>query len=267
MAQPLKYEIRDEFGNDIRGPERDKIRARVAAKKWYEENKERAKAYWKTRRERKRWHDKRYYEANKKLLYAQRKARMQSDPDYKKKCYDAIKAWRNKNIEKMRKSGRERYRRRMLKDKRGYYEKQKAWRIKNPIKQKLYQKNHLPKRRSRYAKNPQICLAHNRRWKLKNPAKVKAMHCARRALKKKCKTDNTASKFITFVHSLKSVPCYYCGKVIAGKDAHVDHVIALSRLGNHASDNLAASCAECNLKKNDSLPSDITFQPQPLLNL
>lgn len=121
--------------------------------------------------------------------------------------------------------------------------------------------------KARQNANPAIRNARGKAWKKRNPEKVMAMDKVRRARKFGCKRDRSAIDFILFVRKKKSIPCYYCGKRIAGKDAHIDHVIALSRSGNHASDNLAASCADCNLRKSSRLPSQIDFHPQPLLNL
>lgn len=43
--------------------------------------------------------------------------------------------------------------------------------------------------------------------------------------------------------------CVYCGK----KGEQIDHVIPLSRGGNHSIGNLVSSCAKCNLTKNNKL--------------
>lgn len=120
-------------------------------------------------------------------------------------------------------------------------------------------------------KNREKYLAAQRAYYWKNVERIRAgkqrREAVRRARKKGCSTDNTASAFYVFVRSKDRVPCYYCGKMITGKSAHIDHVIAISRQGNHASENLSASCSECNLKKNSKLPSEITFTQQPLLDL
>ena len=46
--------------------------------------------------------------------------------------------------------------------------------------------------------------------------------------------------------------CRYCDKVLEGKDATVDHVIALSKGGSqYDPNNLIASCRGCNSSKRD----------------
>lgn len=107
----------------------------------------------------------------------------------------------------------------------------------------------------------------NKVWKKKNADKVLEYSHRRRTKMYNGTVDGTALAFIKFVRSKESIPCYYCGKVISGKRAHIDHVIAVARQGNHSSQNLCASCSDCNFRKNDKLPSEIHFLPQPLLNL
>ena len=104
-------------------------------------------------------------------------------------------------------------------------------------------------------------------WQKRHPEYARGRARLRRARKMACTTDNTAEAFCRFVRSKKTIPCYYCGKPVPGKEAHIDHVIAISRQGNHASDNLCASCPTCNLRKNNKLPSELHFTNQPLLNL
>lgn len=123
----------------------------------------------------------------------------------------------------------------------------------------------------------------NRRWYLENIEEIRAKAKLqrirdrdkrlanvekRRALKLSVTVDaESAEKFYLFVRSRKLIPCYYCGKKVNGREAHVDHVIALSSNGNHCSSNLAASCPECNLRKHTKKPSELKFTPQPLLDL
>lgn len=43
--------------------------------------------------------------------------------------------------------------------------------------------------------------------------------------------------------------CYLCGKMVAYKSMHIDHIVALASGGNNALSNLAPTHAACNLKK------------------
>ena len=54
--------------------------------------------------------------------------------------------------------------------------------------------------------------------------------------------------------------CYYCGKNMDGKYEHLDHYIPISKGGGHTMVNLRPSCACCNYKKNDKMPTDFPSQ-------
>jgi 5-methylcytosine-specific restriction endonuclease McrA len=49
--------------------------------------------------------------------------------------------------------------------------------------------------------------------------------------------------------TLLSKPCLYCG----APSEHIDHIIPISRGGQHRIGNLAPACANCNLRKNKKL--------------
>jgi len=55
----------------------------------------------------------------------------------------------------------------------------------------------------------------------------------------------------------RNVRCYLCGSIIALGDRHVDHIMPLSRGGQHRPSNLAVACSKCNMKKRDKLPEEI----------
>lgn len=127
----------------------------------------------------------------------------------------------------------------------------------NPIKNKAWSLSH-----------PEELKELKNRWAKEHPENAKLGCKRRRARILGCKSDSTAETFYKFVRSKKRIPCYYCGTIISGKKAHIDHIVALSKSGNHASDNLCASCPSCNLKKNDKTISEINAtRDQPLLEL
>lgn len=140
---------------------------------------------------------------------------------------------------------------------------------------KDFRSSHLEEVRNRerdYSKNNRhIRNKNNKLYCLRNPERVKIQktknQSARRARLAGCITNKTADIFYKFVRSKEKIKCYYCGIEMSGKEAHIDHVIAISKNGNHSSENLAASCANCNLRKNSKLPSEIYNEGQPLLNL
>jgi 5-methylcytosine-specific restriction endonuclease McrA len=90
----------------------------------------------------------------------------------------------------------------------------------------------------------------NRKAYAKNPEIFKMRTSARRALIPQFgKEAGFVLGFVETVRAKKSIRCYYCGEKMSGKRAHIDHVFALSKGGNHASSNVCASCPTCNLSK------------------
>jgi len=68
---------------------------------------------------------------------------------------------------------------------------------------------------------------------------------------KKAATINMQG-IIAFVRSIKAKPlatCYYCQERVSTRTIHFDHIIALSKGGLHAVENLCVSCGPCNLSK------------------
>ena len=53
--------------------------------------------------------------------------------------------------------------------------------------------------------------------------------------------------------------CQYCG---AGSHLTMDHVVPRSRGGRSSWDNVVTSCAPCNLRKGNHLPSEIDMHPR-----
>jgi 5-methylcytosine-specific restriction endonuclease McrA len=68
------------------------------------------------------------------------------------------------------------------------------------------------------------------------------------------RTDTTLHRFARedIIARDKST-CYLCGKVCEKHEIHLDHVIPLSRGGEHTIDNIKVACATCNLRKRDSI--------------
>lgn len=171
------------------------------------------------------------------------------DPEFRAKKVEAASAWYAAN-----------------KAKKQAYDKQYA--AKNRQRRRetglAYYHRHPEKYREWVRNHPENTRRYARKWAKKSGY---AAAKRRRARIAGLSIDKTADAFYRFVRSRKSIPCYYCGRSVSGKKAHIDHVIAVSKQGNHASDNLCASCPSCNQKKSARLPSEITFLPQPLLNL
>ena len=161
-----------------------------------------------------------------KLFYAEYKAK---DPE---KMYLKGKAWRTANREykaaadkKWAENNREKSR-----------EIKQRWKDNNPEKVKEMSKNY--------------CLSHveersqkNKQWRLDNPEKHRLKEHRRRARIRQNGVFLVSDKEIK---NLLSKPCFYCGE----KSMHIDHIVPLSRGGNHSIGNIVQACAHCNLSKN-----------------
>lgn len=119
-----------------------------------------------------------------------------------------------------------------------------------------------------YQENRAAVLAKNAAWRKANPAYDSAMSAKRRALKRKAVINLKAiQRWMKVVRSKPSVRCYYCGSEGNGRDAHFDHVIALSKGGPHCVSNLCVACGSCNLRKSSKTLRTWIAVGQQLLEL
>jgi len=97
-----------------------------------------------------------------------------------------------------------------------------------------------------------------------SPSKRAANNAQRRAIKKRADTGaiETIKHFLVWMKSVSRLCCYWCGKNVPKAKRHMDHIIPLNRGGAHVIGNLCASCAFCNLSKNDKLPEVFAGQAE-----
>lgn len=101
--------------------------------------------------------------------------------------------------------------------------KQKACRLADLEKVRKYA-------RDAYARNPEVSLLRNRA--------------------RTTRTSNPSDETVAYAKILRNDPCSYCG----APTEHLDHIVPLSKGGDHDWTNLTAACASCNLSKGtDSL--------------
>ena len=114
-------------------------------------------------------------------------------------------------------------------------------------RQKLYRTANLQAMRSRarisQAKNKEARAAYVSEWVKANPEKNRAKRSRRRALELSAKTYLVTSQDIGKLYHQN---CIYCGSI---KKIEIDHVIPLSRGGNHSIGNLVPACQYCNRSK------------------
>lgn len=145
-------------------------------------------------------------------------------------------------------------------------------------KDKLREKNRIDRQKHRAKR-----LATHRNWQRANRDKGRAYEARylskkpwvrviknnrRRVRKLNAFSDGSAEEHIKKLRSAKSLPCNYCGVIINGITAHIDHIIPLSRGGSHTADNLCAACEFCNCSKCDKLLSEwVSPIRQPVLSI
>ena len=95
-----------------------------------------------------------------------------------------------------------------------------------------------------------------KRWKANNPEKVRQADERRRALIFGAFVEDIDRNV---VYNLKAGMCGICKKYILGK-FHVDHIIPLSRGGEHSYANVQAAHPLCNQKKNAKLEEELRDQ-------
>lgn len=154
---------------------------------------------------------------------------------YKKKNPEKERLWRKINKERRRNDAEKR-----KKDN----EYKKAWAAKN--KGRYKHKGKWKPKDKKYARD----------WKEKNKDKVRNYKRKRKELKKvSAITDPIVINWESEWRK-KIVVCSYCLEQLNGADAHMDHIIPLSKFGQHEMFNLCISCPTCNLRKNSKNPFD-----------
>lgn len=122
--------------------------------------------------------------------------------------------------------------------------------------------------RKYYAKYPEKAKHWREIYFTRNPHKAGEYEARRRLLEKNAAINQMGLKeFYNAIRSRESVYCYYCNAKIKGKSAHFDHIIPLSKGGQHSADNLCISCKSCNCSKGDKALSEWAKHSQQFLSL
>ena len=85
-------------------------------------------------------------------------------------------------------------------------------------------------------------------WRKANPEKSKQHERDRRAREMGAQGSHTHEEILS-LYSQQNECCFYCHAPVPWDKKHVEHKIPLSRGGSNFADNLAISCASCNLSK------------------
>lgn len=110
--------------------------------------------------------------------------------------------------------------------------------------------------------------ASSRSWAKKNRPKRRALEAKRRLLETAAAINLKSIKaWMQRVLDSESAVCYYCQNTVEKENIHFDHIIPLSKGGNHSPDNLCVSCATCNQSKSDKFVRVWIKTGQQLLEL
>jgi hypothetical protein len=252
--------------------EEKKEKRREACRRWRVEHPGYGTAYYKIHKEKMKaqaraFHRKNIHENREKGRIRKKRCRQRDPEKYRKiaRCYrnahrDAENArterWRNENRQYNRLLSRAWYhenRERNILRMRRYYRKNRKVLLES--KRRWYQDNPLSveaiknKNKKRYKENPNTFLIRCREWARRNPEKIMEILKRRRAKKLGAAICNLTNKQWDEIKSAYEMRCAYCGHRF--ERLTQDHVIPLSKGGNHTKDNVVPACRPCNSKKRD----------------
>jgi 5-methylcytosine-specific restriction endonuclease McrA len=117
----------------------------------------------------------------------------------------------------------------------------KAWRAANAERNRETERRYL-------RNNPESATAASRaataRYAKANPHKGSERKARRRALLADAPRVEKIDR--EYIIARDNSSCHICGKRVARKDLHLDHLIALSKGGSHTADNLRVAHKWCN---------------------
>lgn len=93
-------------------------------------------------------------------------------------------------------------------------------------------------------------------WQKANPERYKEIIAKSHLKRRVSKEARTYSILDKELRRLKASPCAFCG---SQKNITIDHIIPVSRLGNHSIGNLQSLCKSCNSKKKAKFISEYKY--------
>ena len=136
---------------------------------------------------------------------------------------------------------------------------------KNVIRLEQYHANkeiEQEKQRIRYANNPEKGRAKIKLWRQENPKKRSEQETKRRVLEKNVSVNDLTAAQWRAIKEIYRWRCAYCNKKTVALTQ--DHIIPLSKGGNHTMENIVPACRPCNSKKGNR---PLQFPVQPPLAL
>jgi len=114
----------------------------------------------------------------------------------------------------------------------------------------VYYEAHKDESAAYREKNKDRITAREAAWAKANPDKVRDKSARRRAKKRRAFVE-PVSRAVVFDRD--NGICHLCGKKVAPKHWHLDHIVPLSQGGEHSYRNVAVSHPRCNLRKNKKI--------------
>lgn len=134
-------------------------------------------------------------------------------------------------------------------------ERMRKWRKENPEKRReqdrRYREAHPEKDQEWRAAHPERAREYLREWREDNPEKTRLYDHNRRARKKGNGGSYTLDELNALFEEQEGL-CYYCGRLLYESfetSFHIEHMVPISRGGSNNIENIALSCASCNLHK------------------
>ncbi len=164
--------------------------------------------------------------------------RRQYEKENREKINAQSARWRKNNIERARQIGRD------------YEKRNKEKRI---LKDREYKEKNrlvlLEKGRAYWRNNREKRLTYSREWSKNNPIKIREYSQKYRAIKTKAAVEDVSYDFIL---KRDGYVCHICGGKVKPDDVHFDHIIPLTRGGEHSHNNIAVAHSLCNISKSNS---------------
>lgn len=105
-----------------------------------------------------------------------------------------------------------------------------------------------------YAANREHAAEYARQWREANPERTRARGARRRARKRGALCTECVDRRVV-LESYGGI-CGICGDTVDPLNFHVDHIVPLSRGGDHTYANTQPAHPTCNLRKRDKLPEE-----------
>lgn len=165
--------------------------------------------------------------------------------------------WRERHPEKAREEARKRARAAYWKDPEKHKACTRRWRRENKEKVSQYNKEYyrqhaselLPKIRDRVAK-----------WRKANREQYNWHMRQAQHRRRKAKEGGVVYQSDFFMMcEIFDWKCAYCGSELTPETATIDHIIPLSRGGEHSINNIAPACSRCNSQKGDKTAEEFFY--------